>query len=136
MYLAGVPFQTLRNRLAFWFRPWRPLRADQPDDFKVYFDGRALEYQDHLGKLELSLDWAPGTCGVFSHWGTPTLELDGGAKRAALGARYDIAVQRAKEFLEWGGFQVEIFDPLSHHRKAAPLREEWRFEGATLLEKA
>lgn len=131
-----MSFQTLRNRLAFWVRPWLPLRASQPDDFKVRFDGRELEYEDHLGKLTFGLDWAPGTCAVFSHCGVLTLELASAPRRAALGARHDLAVRRAREFLAWGGFQVQIFDPVSGRREISHLHEEWRFEKNALLEHA
>lgn len=122
-----MSLQTFRNRLDFWIRPLRSLRTDEPDDFKVNFDGRALRYEDHLGAVDFSLDWAPGTCGVLSHCGTPTLELDGGKRRASAGPRYEIAARRAKEFLEWGGFDVQIFDPLTQARDEERVREEGYF---------
>lgn len=122
-----MSLQTLRNRLNFWLRPLRPLREDQPDDFKVNFDGRVLRYEDHFGIVDFSLDWAPGTCGVLSRCGTPTLELDAGSKRASAGPRYEMAVRRAKEFLEWGGFDVRIFDPLTNARDEDRVREEGYF---------
>lgn len=131
-----VSFQSLRKRLDFWLRPWRPLRADQPDDFKVSFDGRALEYEDHLGKLTFQLDWIPGTCGVLSHCGTAILELEGGKRRVSLGSRYDMAARRAKDFLEWGGLQVQVFDPVNSFREATALHQEWHFDKGSLLERA
>ena len=73
-------------------------------DFTVQFSkrvARVLECEDETGVIEFTLD--------SGEHGDKSLCLEHHPASWPRGPRYDLAFQRAKEFLESCGYQVEVY---------------------------
>jgi hypothetical protein len=75
------------------------------DNFTVKFGrtARTLNYEDAQGHITFTFDLAAD--------GSLVLETGGDKQRVIIGPRFDVAVNRAKKYIESCGYVVEIYDP-------------------------